>query len=479
MVTACQRVALRDGVELGELADGALALRWNGRSGALTGASATVRSAVRAMACAPVALDAIVVDVIAADGPHGLLRLHYALHLLAGWGALVRSVFDGGTPLATLVPRSRWFVYPDRPVRRDAAYVLSRFAYLRSDDGALVLESPLAHGRAILHDPRVAAVIHALARAQTLDALNDLGGLTRGIAAELLALLAGAGFAIEVDDGGTTIEDRAPLMTWEPHDLMFHARSREGRHDASSGGTYRFADRTTATPALKPPMSTRTIELARPDLEHLRRADPPLERVLADRRSIRRYATRPITQTELGALLYRVARVTRTAQVETDTPHGRVETTLAFRPYPSAGALYELELYIAVARCDGLAGGLYRYDPERHLLEFLPPRDHELEGLLGDASRAAAIARGELQLLVILAARFERVAWKYASMAYAAILKHVGVVQQTIYLVATAMGLAACAIGSGDPDRFARAAGLCYYAEGSVGEMLLGASPGA
>ena len=45
-------------------------------------------------------------------------------------------------------------------------------------------------------------------------------------------------------------------------------------------------------------------------------------------------------------------------------------------------------------------------------------------------------------MLITIAARFQRVSWKYAAMAYVTILKHVGVVYQTMYLVATARGLA-------------------------------------
>jgi hypothetical protein len=43
-----------------------------------------------------------------------------------------------------------------------------------------------------------------------------------------------------------------------------------------------------------------------------------------------------------------------------------------------------------------------------------------------------------------------------------------------MYLTATAMGLAPCAIGGGDADLFARAAGTDYCTETSVGEFLLG-----
>ena len=59
-------------------------------------------------------------------------------------------------------------------------------------------------------------------------------------------------------------------------------------------------------------------------------------------------------------------------------------------------------------------------------------------------------------------------------MAYNVMLKNVGVLYQTMYLVATAMDLAPCALGGGDSDLFTRAAGLDYYAETSVGEFLLG-----
>ena len=64
-------------------------------------------------------------------------------------------------------------------------------------------------------------------------------------------------------------------------------------------------------------------------------------------------------------------------------------------------------------------------------------------------------------------------------MAYAASLKNAGVLMQTLYLVATAMGLAGCALGGGDSDLFAAAAGTDYFAEPAVGEFMLGTLPEA
>jgi SagB-type dehydrogenase family enzyme len=139
--------------------------------------------------------------------------------------------------------------------------------------------------------------------------------------------------------------------------------------------------------------------------------------------------------------------------------------------------MYELEFYLAVNTSDGLAPGLYHYDPQRHRLGRLATRTPEVAALLAGAGEATGIRPQNLQVLLILAARFQRLAWKYSGLAYALMLKHVGVVQQTMYLAATAMNLAPCAVGCGDPDLFARAAGTDYYGETSVGEFLLGSVP--
>ena len=83
-------------------------------------------------------------------------------------------------------------------------------------------------------------------------------------------------------------------------------------------------------------------------------------------------------------------------------------------------------------------------------------------------------APGAPQILITIAARFDRVAWKYSSIAYSLILKDVGVLLQTFYLAATNMGLGGCAIGTNNIELFARATGLEFHVEGPVGQFALG-----
>jgi SagB-type dehydrogenase family enzyme len=82
------------------------------------------------------------------------------------------------------------------------------------------------------------------------------------------------------------------------------------------------------------------------------------------------------------------------------------------------------------------------------------------------------------QVLVCVAARFGRMGWPYEGIVYATTLKNTGALLQTMYLVATAMGLAPSAIGRGNSDLFATLAGTDYYAETTVGEFMLGSREG-
>lgn len=445
-------------------------------------------------------------SVLAAGTVDSLACWYYHVGQLHKRGLIRRSLHADGRPLATLclfsaaAPQAARAV-PGGPVpgkngrakgnasggRREPAgfsYVLSRFAYIRREKDELVLESPLAHARVILHDARLMSLLGALAAPTTLSELTQrpselAPGLVPGDIRAFLAFLREANMVDQfATDAASTQREAAPpadpaLESWEFHDLLFHSRSRRGRSDNQFGGTFRMAHRP-PPPALKTIVEREVYELYRPDIRHLEQGDPPLAHVQERRRSLRQYAALPLTARQLGEFLYRVARVKEQWQSQMPTSTGARPVEFASRPYPAGGGMYEIEFYIAIKACQDLAPGLYHYDPLHHRLERLVGMARAVESLLDEAAASAGIAADSLQVLVILTARFERIAWKYESIAYALTLKHVGVVYQTMYLSATAMNLAPCALGCGDSDLFARAAGTDYYVESSVGEFLLG-----
>jgi SagB-type dehydrogenase family enzyme len=339
----------------------------------------------------------------------------------------------------------------------------------------MVLESPLASYRAVLHSADAVAAVVACAAEGGAE-----GGVEAGAPARLpslssnapaLRLLAAAGL-LEV---GERAEDEpgGPLGLWDFHDLLFHARSRPGRGDGPFGALFRHAGRRSEPPAVPPPApgGGPVVDLAVPSWPGVRARDVTLTDALELRRSVRGYAQRPVTVDQLSELLYRSARVRglRTGTIG-------VAYTAVDRPYPAGGAMGELELYVTVAQCDGLEPGSYRYDAAGHRLRRLDVAEADRRAMLAGAAAATGGAV-DPQVLVTVTARFTRMAWKYSGIAYATTLKHVGALYQTMYLVATAIGLAPCGLGSGDTALAARAFGTAWAAESSVGDFLIGSAP--
>ena len=324
----------------------------------------------------------------------------------------------------------------------------------------MLLETPLSRTRITVHDARLFPLF-LTAGPLALDASCAPGDT----AADLMRLLRDSGFLTPIDRAGKPLEDqRLELLAWEFHDLLFHASSRLGRHDRPYGATLRLQETLPPPPALKPPMARRVVRLVRPSLASIERRDPPFTRVLERRRSERDHGATPITLDEVGRFLFRSSRAREFWRVG--------EFEVARRVYPGGGAAYELELYLAVNRCKGLLPGLYHYRPGDHCLSRLSSATPEVGALIDAAGHTQHSAPPHI--LIVVTARVQRLFWKYSGMAYAIVLKDVGVLFQTMHLVAEAMGLAACALGGGNADLFARASGVDYYEEPSVAEFTLG-----
>ena len=161
---------------------------------------------------------------------------------------------------------------------------------------------------------------------------------------------------------------------------------------------------------------------------------------VGERHSTRIFDDRqPITLAELSQFLDRTARVQSRWKSGLDLGDGGPIVTYAARPYPSGGGCYELELYLAVDKCEGLSRGFYHYDAGGHALVQIGVRPHEFEALLTSAEFAMG-APAAPQILITIAARFGRISWKYSSLAYALILKDVGVMLQALYIIAVDWG---------------------------------------
>ena len=351
---------------------------------------------------------------------------------------------------------------------------LSRFAYLRRRGNEMVLESPRAGALFRICDPNIAAALALLSTPQKISTLRREPGFP---GPELLALLLDCQILFKIDaasgDGLRPSEGDDNLALWDFHDLLFHTHSTEGRQANPLGGLYPFAGLIPPSPAVRPRWPGKKIDLRKVSITPSEKPSP-FARLLHERHSTRDFDdTQPITLAEVARFLDTAARVRAKWKSSVDMDNGGPEVSYAARPYPAGGSAYELELYLAVANCDGLPRGLYHYDADLHALVQIDVRAQELDAQL-TAAEFAMGASAAPQILLTIAARFGRVSWKYSSVAYSLILKDVGVLLQTLYLTATDMGLGGCAIGTNNIDLFAKMTGLEFHVEGPVGQFALG-----
>jgi SagB-type dehydrogenase family enzyme len=352
---------------------------------------------------------------------------------------------------------------------------LSRFAYLRRRGNEMILESPRAGALFRIADPNIAAVLASLAVPQTLNKLRRQDGFP-GV--ELFALLVDCRILFRIgaatSDGLRADEGDDHFVLWDFHDLLFHTHSTEGRQANPSGGLYPYADTMPPPPSVRATFPGKAIDLQ----QHLPPASSTGSTALNLFRA--RHSTRdfddndPITIAELSQFLDNTARIKAHWEHRADLGDGSGPLVgYTVRPYPSGGSSYELELYLTVTNCKGLERGFYHYDADRHALVPIAAQPQDLEVQL-ESAIFAMDAPSAPQVLITIAARFDRMSWKYSQIAYSLILKNVGVMMQTLYLMATDMGLGGCAIGNNNIDRFARMTGTEFHVEGPVGQFALG-----
>lgn len=156
-------------------------------------------------------------------------------------------------------------------------------------------------------------------------------------------------------------------------------------------------------------------------------SEPSLEETLLQRRSVRSFQGTPLTEAELGQLLW-------AAQGISDAR--------GYRTAPSAGALYPLEMYVATEE------GLFHYLPQGHRWQVLSQSDAR-QDLYEAALRQEPVRQAPS--VFVIAAVYERTAQKYGgerSPRYVHL--EAGHAAQNLLLQAVALGLGAVPIGAFD-----------------------------
>ena len=143
----------------------------------------------------------------------------------------------------------------------------------------------------------------------------------------------------------------------------------------------------------------------------------------------------------------------------------------ALRINPSSGNLHPTEAYLLTTRLDGLADGLYHYNPERHALE--------LRLTLSSSTAAMLVATLEGPgFLVALSSVVWREAWKYGERAFRYCQHDIGHALAALAFSARLQGWQAQALAGVDEDGLARLLGfdrtVWHPREEETPEVILG-----
>ncbi|HYD82076.1 MAG TPA: SagB/ThcOx family dehydrogenase [Paucimonas sp.] len=186
-----------------------------------------------------------------------------------------------------------------------------------------------------------------------------------------------------------------------------------------------------------------------PDAPHIALArGPAAERGLSD--ALRAPAPRMqrLRLAELGEMLYLASGVTG--------PRGSNK-----RAAPSSGALFPSELYVAARAVEGLAPGMYHYDPEHDRLDALGPLPPDF-----GAPQAA-----DADAAIILSAIFRRTGYKYRDRAYRYAVADAGHLLENLRIAGHQVGMQARLVPHFDEALAARAIGVDGVEEGVLAIM--------
>jgi len=397
----------------------------------------------------------------------GLRRVLEALS-----GSVVHSLGlpDGKRPLLSVVPVGRRPRFDPRPVAPDTPIRLSRFAAMRPADGLMVLECPSSRFRVQLGRPDAVRVAGALATPTSPAEVATETGLAASLVADMVSYLVGAGVALTGDKAGFAEDTDVNLRQWAPHELLFHVRSRtrlgRGRSEAPSRSSLSNAAVSKPVPAgprlplYRPAANAPGPQVALSGLLEIDHVCPA-------------FADLDVTADQLGELLYRSARIRSVGP--SPLPINGMQLA-SQRPYYSVACLYELELYLTVNRCapaGRIPVGIYHYDPQGHALTLVNDEPSDVVAVLDMAMAASGTDKRPAALLTATT-RQERTSWALGGASYATALMHLGALQQTLYLTARTLGLAAHAITVDADDRVEAALRLRWPGEAAIGECVIG-----
>lgn len=190
---------------------------------------------------------------------------------------------------------------------------------------------------------------------------------------------------------------------------------------------------------MRPDLVPRDVHKSYPRMPRITLPTPqplsiPLDTAITTRRSFNAAKSLgPMNQNELGTLL-------GVALGKADRP--------PFRHYPSGGTLFPVESYLIGSVVEGMAPGVFHYNPSLHALEHLWNVANGFSTEDITTTQSAPLG----SMVLVFTAVWERSSAKYGDLAYLHASIESGHMAQNLLLVSTALGIDARPIAGFDDD---------------------------
>ena len=180
------------------------------------------------------------------------------------------------------------------------------------------------------------------------------------------------------------------------------------------------------------------VELPEPKHE----GEVSVEEAIFNRKSIRSFTDDSLTVQDVSQLLWAAGG---------QTVDGITGPT---RAYPSAGAIYPLDLYIVIGNVVGIPPGAYKYDWSKHALDLITAGDVRQQ--LSEAGFGQRMIM-EAPVTMIVVGLFDKVANRYGEEnALRFVYMDTGHMGQNVHLEAESLGLGTVMVGALYPDEVAK-----------------------
>lgn len=168
----------------------------------------------------------------------------------------------------------------------------------------------------------------------------------------------------------------------------------------------------------------------------------PLERVIFERYSLRRFSNKSLALHQISNLLWAAGGKSRRR-----------------RTIPSAGATYPLEFYLITGEncVETLEGGIYLYEWEQHALKLKKGGDFRKELAVASLGQEFII---QAPASILISAKYERTTSHYGHRGIRYVHMEAGHACQNIHLEAGSLGLGTVVVGAFDDEELKAIVGI-------------------